>query len=220
MRLQTEYMSFKNHWMISSSYDFQAHLKRSQRRYFSQTALLRLEVLPELSPALQELSLALPCLSPALPGLSLAFPGAPRLVVSAPWFVAGAPSSSEGRQECPPRVGYSPEIDASMFTLHILPDTPGGFQWLKYILLMLWMSKRHTVTLHHVIAVYNDMFDHLDSVMPALAMKKTPWKEDLFFAVKFAQQTAIQILYCSDSNDWYASHFGVHSWFFPEAAIV
>ena len=46
------------------------------------------------------------------------------------------PRYSEGQQECPPRVWYSPEIDASKFTLHILSDTPGGFQWLKYILLM------------------------------------------------------------------------------------
>ena len=52
----------------------------------------------------------------------------------------------------------------------------------------LWMSKRHTVTLHHVITVYNDMFDHMDGVMRALAKKKTPWKEDLFFAVKLARQ--------------------------------
>jgi len=46
------------------------------------------------------------------------------------------PSYSEGRPECPPRVWYSPEIDASKFTLHILSDTPGVFQRLKYILLM------------------------------------------------------------------------------------
>jgi len=38
----------------------------------------------------------------------------------------------------------------------------------------LWMSKRHTVTLHHVITVYNDVFDHMDGVMRALAKKKTP----------------------------------------------
>jgi len=50
------------------------------------------------------------------------------------------------------------------------------------------MSKRHTVTLHHVIAVYNVMFNHMDGVMRALTKKKTPWKEDLFFAVKLAQQ--------------------------------
>jgi len=48
------------------------------------------------------------------------------------------------------------------------------------------MSKRHTVTLHHVITVYNDMFDHMDGVMRALAKKKTPWKEDFIFAVKLA----------------------------------
>jgi len=52
----------------------------------------------------------------------------------------------------------------------------------------LWMSKRHTVTLDHVITVYNDMFDHMDGVMRALAKKQTPWKEDLFFAVKLARQ--------------------------------
>jgi hypothetical protein len=50
----------------------------------------------------------------------------------------------------------------------------------------LWMSKRHTVTLHHVITVYNDMLNHMDGVMRALAKKKTEWKEDLFFAVKIA----------------------------------
>jgi len=32
------------------------------------------------------------------------------------------------------------------------------------------------------------MFDHMDGVMRALAKKKTPWMEGLFFAVKLAQQ--------------------------------
>jgi len=50
------------------------------------------------------------------------------------------------------------------------------------------MSKWHTITLHHIITVYNDIFDHMDGVMRVLAMKKTQWKEDLYFAVKFAQQ--------------------------------
>jgi len=50
------------------------------------------------------------------------------------------------------------------------------------------MSKRHIVTLHHVITVYNDMFDHTDGVMQAVAKKKTKWKEDLFFAVKLSRQ--------------------------------
>jgi len=46
------------------------------------------------------------------------------------------PSYSEVLRECPPRSWYSPEIDTSKFTLHILSDTPGGSQRLKYILLM------------------------------------------------------------------------------------
>jgi len=50
------------------------------------------------------------------------------------------------------------------------------------------MLKKHTVTLRHVITVYNDMFNHMDGVMRALAKKKTQWKEDLFFAVKLARQ--------------------------------
>jgi len=52
----------------------------------------------------------------------------------------------------------------------------------------IWMSMRRTVTLPHVISVYNDMFDHMDGVMRALSTKKTPWREDLFFAVKLARQ--------------------------------
>ena len=48
------------------------------------------------------------------------------------------------------------------------------------------MSNRHTVTLHHVITIYSDMFDHMDGILQALAMKKTQWKEDVYFAVKFA----------------------------------
>jgi hypothetical protein len=51
-----------------------------------------------------------------------------------------------------------------------------------------WMSKQHSVTLPHVITLYNDMFDHMDGVISALAKKKTPWKEDLRFVVKCARQ--------------------------------
>jgi hypothetical protein len=48
MRIQPEYMSFKNRCTISSSYEFQAHQQRSQRRCcFSQNALLWFEVLPD-----------------------------------------------------------------------------------------------------------------------------------------------------------------------------
>jgi len=52
----------------------------------------------------------------------------------------------------------------------------------------LWMSKRNTVTLHHVITDYNDMFNHMDGIMWAWANKKTQWKEDLYFAIKVACQ--------------------------------
>ena len=48
------------------------------------------------------------------------------------------------------------------------------------------MSRRHTVTLHHVITVFNDMFDHMDAVMRAFTKKNTQWKKDLFFAGKLA----------------------------------
>jgi len=108
MRIQTEYISLNNHWMICSSNDFQAHQQRSQWTCFSHTALLCIKMLSVTSQTV---------------------PAAPRIVVS-------PLSYSAGRQDCPPRVWYSPEIDASKFTLPILPDTPGGFQWLKYILLM------------------------------------------------------------------------------------
>jgi len=50
------------------------------------------------------------------------------------------------------------------------------------------MSNRKTVTLHHDDTVYNDMIDHMDGVMRVFAKKKTPLKEDLFFAVKLARQ--------------------------------
>jgi len=50
-------------------------------------------------------------------------------------------SYSDGRPECPPSVWYSPDIDASMFTLHIISDTPGGFLWLKSILQIMFTKK-------------------------------------------------------------------------------
>jgi len=46
------------------------------------------------------------------------------------------PSYSKRRPECPPRVCFTPDMDASMFTLHILSDTAGGYHPLKYLLLM------------------------------------------------------------------------------------
>jgi len=50
------------------------------------------------------------------------------------------------------------------------------------------MLKRHTITLHHVLTVYNDMFHDMDGMLRAVAKKKSQWKEDLFFAVKLARQ--------------------------------
>jgi len=44
-------------------------------------------------------------------------------------------SYSERQPEYPCMVWYSPDIDPSKFTLHILSDTPGGSQWLECILL-------------------------------------------------------------------------------------
>jgi len=52
MRIRTEYMSFKHCWTVCSRYNFQAHQQHSQRRCFSKTALLWLEVLPGLLSAL------------------------------------------------------------------------------------------------------------------------------------------------------------------------
>jgi len=43
---------------------------------------------------------------------------------------------SESRPECPSSVWYSSGIDALKFILHILSDSPGGFQQLRYNLLM------------------------------------------------------------------------------------
>jgi len=169
-------MSVNNRWMVSSRYDFQAHQQRSQRRCFTQTALLWVEVLPDWSPSILDLSSALPVLSPALPdlspalpGISPALPGAPRLLDGTPRLVAGAPRCSQVHPKFSPVLrgvpkpltitpmvllyqssgiavtlkasrnallgSETPKIDASKFALHILTGTPGGFQWLKFILL-------------------------------------------------------------------------------------
>jgi len=137
MRIQREYMRFQNHWKISSSYDFQVHQQRSQRTWcFTLTDLQWFKVLPDLLSVF-------PDLPSALPGAPTVLSGAPRCSQSCHIIsqcclvpVIRDPSYSEGWPECPPRVWYSPQIDASKFTLHILWDTPGGFQWLKYILLL------------------------------------------------------------------------------------
>jgi len=114
-----------------------------------------------LSSALQGLRSALPGLLSALPdllsavrGLWLALPHAPRYTQnslrrskkfsnhyntshSTPVPVIRHPSCFTGRPEYPPRVQYSPKIDALKFLLHILSDTPVGCHRLKYLLLMI-----------------------------------------------------------------------------------
>jgi hypothetical protein len=58
------------------------------------------------------------------------------------------------------------------------------------------MLKMYTATLDQVITVYNDMFDHMNGIMPAVARKKTWWKEDLIFTVNFVQQKLSK--YCAE----------------------
>jgi hypothetical protein len=58
-----------------------------------------------------------------------------------PVQVNGDLSDFEGRPECPPTIGFSPKIYSSKFTLHILSDTSGGSQRLKYILLMFHINR-------------------------------------------------------------------------------
>ena len=50
------------------------------------------------------------------------------------------------------------------------------------------ISKRHIVTLHHVINIQNDMLDRMDGILRPWDTKKTEWKDDLYFAVKFTRQ--------------------------------
>jgi len=78
MRIQTEYIRYRNRWTISSSYDFQAHQQCSQRGCFSQTALQWFDVLTGLW-------LALSGLSPALPGAANLVAGAFRCSQACGW---------------------------------------------------------------------------------------------------------------------------------------
>jgi len=143
MRIQTEDMSFENCWTISSSYDFQTHHQRSQGRWFSQTALPWFKVLTDMSPSLRGLSSAHLNLSPVLQGSPKVLSSAPGCSQTLHNHSHGTPVPiirgicySEGPPECPPRVWYCPELNASMFTLHILPHIPGGSQWVRYIFVM------------------------------------------------------------------------------------
>jgi len=73
-------------------------------------------------------------------------------------------------------------VNAKYSNYQPLFTTQDEWTIVKYVTKVLWpfwywtmcMSKRHTVTLHHVTTVYNDLFDHLDGVMQALAKMMTP----------------------------------------------
>jgi hypothetical protein len=51
------------------------------------------------------------------------------------------------------------------------------------------MRKGHTVTLHHVITVYNDMFNVVGGIIQSLAKKKPYRMEDMVLAMKIELQT-------------------------------
>jgi len=95
MRIHTEYMSLKNSWMISSSYDSQAHQQRSQRRcYFSQTAVKWFVVLPGLLLALRGVCRLVVGTPGRVVGTSRLVACTPRLVVGTSRLVPGSPSCS------------------------------------------------------------------------------------------------------------------------------
>jgi len=115
--MQTEYMSFKNCWTISSSYDFQAHcnvpkdvsfprlLYRDSRCF--QSCRWRTQVLPGVSSALPDLSselpdwvLALPDLSSALPDLSSMLPDLSSALLGFSPALPGAPRCTQCSLQC------------------------------------------------------------------------------------------------------------------------
>jgi len=127
MRIQTEYMRFKNCWMISSSYDLQAYQWSSQMRCcFSHTALQWFVVLP---------------------GLSLALPGAPRLVVSSNRLVAGVPRCSQVHLKATALVQSTLGFDHPRILVRQLSDTPRGSLSHNFILLMKPSNWIHTETI-------------------------------------------------------------------------
>jgi len=154
-------MHFQNHWIICSSYDCQPHQQHSPRRYHfprllysdlrchqachwcskacrwcTQRCFLHFQTCRWGFQTCRRQS-QLRCGASEVPS------GAPKCFQAyynhshiSHGLVIREPSYSEGWLECPPRVWYSSDIDISKFTLHILSDTPGGFQWLKYIKLI------------------------------------------------------------------------------------
>jgi len=161
MRIQTEYRSFENLWMISSSYDFLAKQLHSRGWCcFFHTSLPWFKVLSVMLPVLpaaarhvavtprcsqvsSQCSPPCHCRSQPLWGALTVLCSATRFSQTCHNHFHGTPElvirdsiSSKGWPEHPPRVWYFPEIDAFKFTVHILSDPPGGSPWPKYLLLM------------------------------------------------------------------------------------
>jgi len=143
MRIQTKYMGFNNRWTISSSY----HSRRTSS-VPKEDGVFRTLLCCDL-----RCSQNCRQRSHVFPGEPSFLPGPPRCSQIYHNHSHGTPvpvirdlSNSKGWPECPPMVWYSPEIDASKFTLHILSDTPGGSQCLKYIVLMCYSHLPWTIS--------------------------------------------------------------------------
>jgi hypothetical protein len=140
-------MRFNNGWMIYSSYDIEAHSQCSQET--SNVSRLPYSDLRFFQTGRQHTKVSCLCSRVCCRPLHLFadvyiicsgtehcsqtyrndFHGTHDSVV-------GDLRYSEDWLECPPRVWYSPEIDAFKFTLHILSDSLGCSQRLQFILLM------------------------------------------------------------------------------------
>jgi len=91
----------------------------------------------------------------------------------APVPVIRDPSYSDGRPECPPRVWFSPVIDPSKFTLHLLSDTPRGSQWREYILLM--NCQTTAFSRRDCPVVFDCLYPITSRTRGKLASTSTPW---------------------------------------------
>jgi len=122
MRMETEHMSFKIHWMISSSYDFQAHQQCAQRRWwFSHTAQKWFDVLQ---------------------GMSSALPGAPLVITKPPMSTSISCWCSQVHLKATAPVPYTLGFDHAGILVWQLSDTCRGSRRQKFILLMLYRWSR------------------------------------------------------------------------------
>jgi len=144
MRILTDDMWFKNHWMIRSKYDLQVHKRHCQWRCcFSQTALQWFEVFWGM-------------LSP-FSGLQRLLTRAPRVLSCVPRDLTGTPRDIASSPGCSPGCHQTTYVLADLSP--VLPGAPEGYyiglvnsgisppwdygqttpkhsQWQQYILLM------------------------------------------------------------------------------------